>query len=85
MEGWKGHSNNMSMVGCNPITNFDILKAWNDITTCLSAGTDWATKKSCTVFLKSIIMARAIFPAVKMGAFVLVGLTVAAGVDMACV
>ena len=51
------------------------------IVTCLSAGTDLATKKSKEAFSKSIITAGEISPAVKTGALLLVGSTEAV-VDM---
>ena len=51
------------------------------IVTCLSVGTDLATKKSKAVFSKSIITAGVISPPVKTGALPLVGSTEAV-VDM---
>jgi len=50
-------------------------------TACLSAGTDFTTKKSWAALLKSIAMAGVKLPVVKMGALLLVGSTVAR-VDM---
>ena len=52
------------------------------IATCFSVGTDLATKKSCAAFSKSIMTVGEMSPAVKTGAFALVGSTVAVGVAM---
>ena len=52
------------------------------IVTCFSAEIDLAMKKSCAAFSKSIMTAGEISPAVKTGAFMLVGLTVAISVVM---
>ena len=51
------------------------------IVTCLSAGTDLATKKSKEAFSKSIITTGEISPTVKTGALLLVG-SINAVVDM---
>ena len=64
------------MLSTNPITDPQILMPGMMSMICLLSGTDYAMKKSCATFSKSIITVCVMSPSMRTGAFVLVGSTV---------